>query len=137
MSHDHPATAADPAWPVLLATGDADCVGRVLQALACLPVPLTLRVAAGAMPALRQALNEPVRLVVVDWALDGPSGQALVRQLARLRPALPVLAFDTTGVVGAADRMLAWPWSDLTIVLGHWLLQASRPEHGAALRSSP
>lgn len=113
------ATAAD-AHPVLLVCSHPGHVAEVRQALDAWPERVLLNTASSTMPALREVILQPLALVIVDWALDGFGGQALIRQLARLRPALPVLAFDTCGVVGPAQRMQAWPWSQLTTVLDQW-----------------
>lgn len=125
FSNGATAPAVRAPWVVLLVCADVTRVAQVREALGTWPLPVTLRVVADAMPALQHCLATPARLVIVDWALDGPSGQALVRQLARLRPQLPVLAFDALGVEGPADQVLAWPWTELTAVLENWLLLAS------------
>lgn len=130
MSLDCATTDCADRWPVMVVCQDAMRVTELMRALGSWPVPVAPAVVAGAMPALRHALSQPLRLAVVDWALDGPSGQALVRQLGRLRPQLPVLAFDTLGVEGPADQVLAWPWSELGAVLDHWLLLRQIEEHG-------
>lgn len=116
-------TAPAHAWPVLLCCADPARVHEVERILASWPVPVALTVVGSAMPALRHSLVKPLRLVIVDWALGGPSGQAVVRQLARLRPALPVLAFDERSLVGTADQVLTWPWDELATVLDHWLMR--------------
>jgi hypothetical protein len=129
----HPCeNAPAQAWPVLLCCADPARVHEIEQVLDSWPVPVALTVVASAMPALRHSLVVPLRLVIVDWALGGPSGQAVVRQLARLRPALQVLAFDERSVVGTADQVLAWPWSELATVLDHWLMRVydSNSPHG-------
>jgi DNA-binding response OmpR family regulator len=127
----HPASDAVPAWPVLVVSTDAAHVAEVQRALLGWPVPVTTSVATNAMAAMRQALAQPWRLVVVDWGIDGPGGQALVRQLARLRPTLPVLAFDALGISGPAEQVLAWPWDELTTVLDFWLLQLLVDDRGS------
>lgn len=130
-----PATPAP--WPLLLVTSDSKRSDEVRLATAAWPVPVALYTASNAMAGLRQALTLPLRLVIVDWAIDGPSGQALVRQLARLRPEIPVLAFDVAGVGGPAEQVLAWPWEELMTVLDHWLLLLLVDERGSATESMP
>lgn len=110
-----------PAWLVLVVSADGASLAEVRRAMSAWPVPVELRSASNVMAAIRQALTQQFRLVIVDWAIDGPSGQALVRQLARLRPALPVLAFDALGVGGPAEQVLARPWTELTTALNRWL----------------
>jgi CheY-like chemotaxis protein len=116
-------TAPAQAWPVLLCCANPSRAQEVERVLGSWPVPVALTVVASAMPALRHSLLTPPRLVIVDWALNGPSGQAVVRQLARMRPALPVLAFDERSLVGIADQVLTWPWDELATVLDHWLMR--------------
>lgn len=116
--------APSGAWPILLVCADEIRVAAVRRALAEWPVPVVLDVVTSAMPALRRVLAQPSRLVIVDWACDGPCGQALVQQLARLLPSLAVLAFDALGSQGQAGRVLAWAWEDLPIVLAVWRLNA-------------
>lgn len=123
-------------WPILLVAGNRARVDEVRHALGNWTEATTLTVVARAMPALRHALSQPVRLVIVDWALDGHSGRALVRQLARLRPDLLVLAFDTHAVSGSADQVLAWPWNELTTVLDYGLLLLLADGLGATCEES-
>ena len=100
------------------------------------PVPVILYTASNAAAALGQALTLPLRLVIVEWALDGPAGQALVRQLARVRPDLPVLAFDDSEVCGPAEQVLAWPWAELATLLDHWLMMQPVEEAGSKAGSA-
>jgi DNA-binding NarL/FixJ family response regulator len=118
---------------MLLCCADPVRVHEIKRVLESWPVPVALTVVASAMPALRYSLAVPLRLVIVDWALGGPSGQSVVRQLARLRPALPVLAFDNWSVAGMADQVLAWPWAELATVLDHWMMR----EHESSLPQGP
>ena len=111
-------------WPILLVCLDPARVAEVRRAVSALPVPVELTVACSAMSALRRALAQPSRLVIVDWAIDGAGGPALVRQLARVRPTLPVLAFDILAIKGTASQVLAWQWDELAIVLNVWFLRA-------------
>lgn len=115
-------TTDAPTWPILLVSGNRARVDEVRHALGNWSEATALTVVARAMPALRHALSQPVRLVIVDWALDRQSGRALVLQLARQRPELPVLAFDKHAVNGPADQVLAWPWTELSTVLDYGLL---------------
>lgn len=115
---------ATTVWPVLAVSANAARVAEVQRTLLAWPVPVTVVALSSAMNAMRLALAQPARLVIVDWAVDGPGGQALVRQLARVRPTLPVLAFDDDEVRGPAERVLAWPWHELATVLDRWLVLA-------------
>jgi DNA-binding response OmpR family regulator len=126
-------TAPNHAWPVLLCCADPTRVREVTQALEIWPVPVDLTVVGSAMPALRHSLVMPLRLVIVDWALGGPSGQAVVRHLARMRPVLPVLAFNERSVMGPSDQAMTWPWDDLVTVLDHWLMRVD----DSGLRQGP
>lgn len=116
------------AWHVLVVSANLAHVAAARRVLASWPVPVVVSVASSAMAAMRRALSQPPRLVIVDWAVDGPSGQALVSQLARLRPALPVLPFDVLQVVSPSDRTLTWPWEELPSVLARWLAPAIERE---------
>lgn len=120
---------APPApWPLLVVTSDFRRVDEVRRATTAWPVPVALRTASNAIATLRHTLSRPTRLVIVDWAVDESNGQALVRLLGRVCPALPVLAFDGQGAGGPADPVLARPWDDLTTVLDGWLMLALERE---------
>jgi DNA-binding NarL/FixJ family response regulator len=118
----------------LAVIADAQRMAELRHALRAWPVPVALSVATSAMAAMRLMLVQPSRLVVVDWAIDGPDGQALVRQLARLRPDLQVLAFDLLDVRGPADRVLAWPWHERSPVLDRWVALEIARERAATGR---
>ena len=49
-----------------------------------------------------------------------------MHQLTRLRPALPVLVFDSLGSEDRSHPVQIWPWEEITTVLDRWLLL--RPE---------
>lgn len=113
--------------PVLFVCRDVARVAELRGLLDGRPPCVAPIVVDGAMAALRHVLAAPVRFAIVDWALDGSGGQALVRLLARLRPELHVVAFDLLGVHDTDGQVLAWPWSELAAVLDRRLPLAGMP----------
>ena len=70
---------------------------------------------------LRSAQSQPTDLLVLDLALDGASGPALTRHLARIAQSTAVLVFgdDAEHRPGAADP--TWAWHEMDPALRHWL----------------
>lgn len=122
MTPTWPAATSETPWHVLVVSTNPARVTQVREALYGWPAPIVLEVAASVVTAIRQALTQPPQLVIVDWALEGSGGRALVHQLARLRPALPVLAFDSPGPEGRSHPVQIWPWEEIDTVLVRWLL---------------
>ncbi len=70
---------------------------------------------------LRSAQSQPTDLLVLDLALDGASGPALTRHLARIAQSTAVLVFgdDAAHRPGATDP--TWAWHEMDQALRQWL----------------
>ena len=70
---------------------------------------------------LRSAQSQPTDLLVLDLALDGASGPALTRHLARIAQSTAVLVFgdDAEHRPGVADP--TWAWHEMDPALRQWL----------------
>lgn len=108
--------------PVLIVCANAARVDAVQQALVALTVQARCEVVDGVLQAVRRTLRNDLELAVVDLAVEGAGGAALLRHLSRLRPDLQVLAFGTVeeGTAAPGGARESWPWQDMPSVLALW-----------------
>ncbi len=76
-----------------------------------------IEVARDVLDAMRRMVHAAADLLILDYAIDGAAGPALMRNLARATPSLLVLAFDDDVPQLANPIPDLWPWSDAEVAV--------------------
>jgi DNA-binding NarL/FixJ family response regulator len=69
---------------------------------------------------LRSAQSQATDLLVLDLAVDGASGPALTRHLARIGQATAVLVFGDDAERRPSTTGTVWSWNDIDLALQRW-----------------
>lgn len=80
---------------------------------------MTVIEAAGCAEAYRAYLNQPASLLVTNIAPDDPEGEALIRRLRILNPALPIIIVQPTTADGMNSRLSTADWRTQTLSQDH------------------
>lgn len=105
---------------VLVVCGRSAQVQAVRRIVATWPRRVEVQWTTDPLEAVRLTLNASPHLALVDARLDRAAGQALVRQIARWKPEMEVLAFDERHMLDSQPRPSTWHWSELAMVLSWW-----------------